>query len=152
MQDLTINQLIEQAQNVCAFLRSRKGYDTARFGAIRANEHEVTFILDVMDDFQQDAPYDMRYKAENHWLIHLTGDETLYGWATALPSRAEREIRFTIRQLAPLATASKHIKDLEVESIMQGILGANASLQNLLEHDQALDRQARNEADSEVPF
>lgn len=147
MRNLTAQELWVEANAVCDWLVSHKGYDSASVQWISIREDSMTFELTYIDDFQHDADSSMRYHSGSYMAVNLDSDESLWAWAAALPSRTKRETSFLIRQLKPIASAAAQVKDLEIQEIIQSILGANTSLHNLLE-DARVEAQAEAESDN----
>lgn len=133
MHNMTVNELLEEGRKVCNWLRAERGYDRTEMHWLVAYEHNISFELTFEDDFQRDADRAMRYHSGAYQTVQLEHNKTLWTWAAELPTRKQRETAFIIRQLRPIASAAEQVKDLEIQEIIQGILGANVSLHNLLE-------------------
>lgn len=147
MRNLTIQELYKIAEDVCSFLIHTKGYDSSKVHWITAYDNRIVFELSYKDDFQNEAESSMRYHSGDYQTISLADDETLWAWAYTIPSRTQRETSFLIRQLKPIESAAEQVRDLEIQSIIQGILGSHVALQNLLE-DARVQERVRAEADN----
>lgn len=134
MKHMTITELQAEAEAVCKWLIAERDYDSADFHWFIANEHSISFELSFKDDFQDGTDRAQRYHSGAYQTIQIEYDSSLWTWAASLPTRRQRETAFLIRQLRPIAAAAEQVKDLEIQEIIQGILGANVSLHNLLEH------------------
>lgn len=148
MEYCTITELRAEAEKVCAWLVKHRGYDSASFRWATVHNHSVNFTLTTIDDFQKDAERSMRYHSGDFIEANIVTGESLWTWAANIPHREQREISFLLRQLKPIASAAEEVRSLEIQSIVQGILGATTSLQNLLEHDRSLEAQAEALADN----
>lgn len=134
MRNLTADELYAEAQKVCNWLIEAKGYNEAYVHWVTIHESSLNFELSFKDDFQAEVESSLRYYSGIHKTIQIEGDRTLWSWAADLPNRSQRETAFLLRQLRSIEGAASAIKDLEIQEIVQGILGANTSLQNLIEH------------------
>jgi len=133
MRDMTVKQLWAEAEKVCEWLKAERGYDNTEVLWISIHPESFTFELTYEDEFQREADRPMRYHSGAYQSVRIEADETLWSWAARIPTRRQRETAFIIRQLHPIASAAEQVKDLEIQEIVQGILGANTSLHNLLE-------------------
>lgn len=83
------------AEAMCQQFRDIFGYNEVEIREIEISRSgAVTFILSLMDDFQENIPSDMRYKADR-WM-RIDPDEPLQDW----PIRAKREHAVLARRFA----------------------------------------------------
>lgn len=148
MRNQTIDQLWAEAEAVCEWLKEHRGYDTTDFHWLVVHASAISFELSFEDDFQANASREQSYHSGKYQTIKIDNGDSLWNWAARLPTREKREVSFLIRQLQPIAGAAEQVRNLEIQEIMQGILGANSSLHNLLEGPETENGKHTDE----VPF
>ena len=145
--DMTVDELVEEAHYMQSFFQYQLGFDTADFEYIRIeSDAEPAFIFSLYDDFQKELPVQHRVEHETYRTFSGETIADIWGSIRAVPSRERRELLVMAKQLAGTLGQADKLVSLAGQEFAAKLKQDHADLYTLLEAPAALD------LDDEIPF
>lgn len=109
------SQIWNDAELLADRLKLDFGYDTVTLCSVRISRDMTVYaVIDMVDDFQKNLPFDMRYASNYSESIDLYGFD-----AARWPRRKERELRVLARQMATTAGMEEKLVSLEALAFVE---------------------------------